>query len=201
MDKRYINISKAVSYALRHNPSAFGLELDSEGWVSAEDLINALNKHNKSLDVTVASLCYIIDNSDKKRFEIRDNMIRATYGHSIENKIEYTPQTPPAVLYHGTTHKAYPKIAGLFGEGLKPMERQYVHLSSDIKTAITVGKRRDPNPIVFAINAMLMYDDGIKFFHTGNDTTWLCDSVPKHYIINEHEESDLRGKDGEDNAQ
>ena len=65
MDQRYINISKAVSYALRHNPSAFGLELDSEGWVSVGDLINALNKENSHLDVTVASLCYIIDNSEK----------------------------------------------------------------------------------------------------------------------------------------
>ena len=194
MDKRYINISKAVSYALRHNPSAFGLELDSEGWVSVGDLINALNKENSHLDVTVASLCYIIDNSEKKRFEIKDNKIRATYGHSIEQKIEYTPQKPPTVLYHGTTHQAYRDIAGLSGAGLKPMGRQYVHLSSDIKTAITVGKRRDPNPIVFAINAGLMYDEGVKFYHTGNDTTWLCDSVPKHYIINAHEASDYRNE-------
>jgi len=201
MDKRYINISKAVSYALRHNPSAFGLELDSEGWVSVGDLINALNKENSHLDVTVASLCYIIDNSEKKRFEIKDNKIRATYGHSIKQKIEYTPQEPPAVLYHGTTHQAYREIAGLSGKGLKPMGRQYVHLSSDITTAITVGKRRDPNPVVFSINARLMYDDGIEFYHTGNDTTWLCDSVPKYYIINVHEASDFIGKNGEDNAQ
>ena len=201
MDKRYTKISKMASYALRHNPSEFGLVLDSEGWVEVGDLIKELNKKDSTLDVTVASLCYIIDNSEKKRFEISDNKIRATYGHSIEQKIEYTPQKPPTVLYHGTTHQAYREIAGLFGKGLKPMERQYVHLSSDIKTAITVGKRRDPNPIVFAINARMMYDDGIKFYHTGNDTTWLCDSVPKHYIINEREASDLLGKDGEDNAQ
>ena len=81
------------------------------------------------------------------------------------------------------------------------MGRQYVHLSSDIKTAITVGKRRDPNPIVFAIGAEVMYNDGFKFYHTGNDTTWLCDSVPKDYIINEQEASNLLGKNGEDNVQ
>ena len=179
MDKRYINISKAVSYALRHNPSAFGLELDSEGWVSIGDLINALNKENSHLDVTVASLCYIIDNSEKKRFEIKDNKIRATYGHSIEQKIEYTPQVPPPVLYHGTSHNAMVRI---IWEGLKPMSRQYVHLSSDIATAQKVGKRHDNCPVILKIDAIRMYNDGFKFYHTGNDTTWLCESVPFKYI-------------------
>ena len=179
MDKRYINISKAVSYALRHNPSAFGLELDSEGWVSVGDLINALNKENSHLDVTVASLCYIIDNSEKKRFEIKDNKIRATYGHSIEKKIEYTPQEPPTVLYHGTSRRALEKIVR---DGLKPMSRQYVHLSSDIETAQKVGKRHDDCPVILKIDAIRMHNDGFKFYHTGNDTTWLCESVPFKYI-------------------
>lgn len=200
MNKKDIQVSKAISYALRHNPKEFGIMLDSEGWVDMSILLAAL--HAARVDTSLEQIKRILNESEKKRFEIKGNRIRATYGHSIEQKIEYTPQKPPTVLYHGTTHQAYREIAGLFfGKGLKPMGRQYVHLSSDIKTAITVGKRRDPNPIVFAINARLMYDDGIKFYHTGNDTTWLCDSVPKYYIINEHEASDLLGKNGEDNAQ
>ncbi len=199
MNKKDIQVSKAISYALRHNPKEFGITLDSEGWVDMSILLAAL--HAARIDTSLEQIKRIINESEKKRFEIKGDRIRATYGHSIEQKIEYTPQEPPTVLYHGTTHKAYMEIAGLSGKGLKPMGRQYVHLSSDIKTAITVGKRRDPNPVVFAINARLMYDEGVEFYHTGNDTTWLCDSVPKYYIINAHEASDFLGKNGEDNAQ
>lgn len=199
MNKKDIQVSKAISYALRHNQKEFGITLDSEGWVDMSILLAAL--HAAHVYTSLEQIKRIINESEKKRFEIRGDRIRATYGHSIEQKIEYTPQKPPTVLYHGTTHQAYREIAGLSGKGLKPMGRQYVHLSSDIKTAITVGKRRDPNPIVFAINAGMMYDDGIEFYHTGNDTTWLCDSIPKYYIINVHEASDFLGKNGEDNAQ
>ena len=167
MNKRYIDISKTISFALRHNPDVFGLSLDSEGWVSVDALIKAINNKSTKLSVELTDILAIIEQSEKK--------------------IEYTPQKPPSVLYHGTSHHAYMRIAGLNGIGLKPMGRQYVHLSSDIETAIKVGKRRDRNPVVFAIASLVMYDDGFKFYHTGNDTTWLCDCVPKRYLINEKE--------------
>ena len=38
----YLNLSKEVSYALRHAPWEYELELDSEGWVSVEQLISSL---------------------------------------------------------------------------------------------------------------------------------------------------------------
>ena len=191
MTKNQIIASKCISYALRHNPGKFGIELDSEGWVDIDVLCKALETHEPRAYITKKGIEDIIASSEKKRFEINGNKIRATYGHSIEQKIEYVPQVPPTLLYHGTTHRAYMKIAGLFGRGLQPMERQYVHLSSDIKTAIKVGKRRDANPIILVVNAIWMHEAGFKFYHTGNDTTWLCERVPKEYLINEYEADDI----------
>ena len=178
MDKRYTELSKTVSYALRHNPAAFGLNLDAEGWVAVGDLLNAINNRTEN-KATIADICYIIDNSEKRRFEIRDNKIRATYGHSIEQKIEYNPQEPPEILYHGTSREAGKVIVQ---EGLKPMSRQYVHLSSDYETAVRVGKRHDSKPVVFSVHAALMHKQGYKFYHTANDTTWLCEEVPLMFL-------------------
>ncbi|HHV35992.1 MAG TPA: RNA 2'-phosphotransferase, partial [Syntrophomonadaceae bacterium] len=48
----------------------------------------------------------IINESNKKRFEIKDGEIRATYGHSLPSKIEKKPTVPPKFLYHGTTPRA-----------------------------------------------------------------------------------------------
>ena len=42
----YIELSKEISYALRHVPWEYELEMDEEGWVSVE-LLDALNKDEK----------------------------------------------------------------------------------------------------------------------------------------------------------
>lgn len=177
MTKKEVKASKTISYALRHNPEEFGITLDKEGWVDIGLFIAALMRHG--CVVTRNQIQKIIVESDKKRFEIRDNKIRATYGHSVEQKIEYIPQEPPEFLYHGTSGRAYSQI---LTEGLKPMSRQYVHLSSDYETAIKVGLRHDSHPIILFVDAMGMYRDGFRFFHTANDSTWLCECVPQDYI-------------------
>jgi putative RNA 2'-phosphotransferase len=39
----YLQLSKEVSYALRHAPWEYTLELDPEGWVSTEQLLYKVN--------------------------------------------------------------------------------------------------------------------------------------------------------------
>ena len=39
---KYEELSKEVSYALRHAPWEYELEMDEEGWVSIEQLLSAL---------------------------------------------------------------------------------------------------------------------------------------------------------------
>lgn len=43
----YLNLSKEVSYALRHAPWEYELELDSEGWVSVEQLISSFRNSDE----------------------------------------------------------------------------------------------------------------------------------------------------------
>ena len=72
-------------------------------------------------------------------------------------------------------------LAQILNEGLKPMSRQYVHLSKDIETATMVGKRRDEEPVILEINTLLMINDGIKFYN-GNDDIYLTEFVLPKYI-------------------
>ena len=48
-------------------------------------------------------------------------------------------------------------------EGLKSMNRLYVHLSKDIETANKVGKRHG-NPVVLKIHSNQMYEEGCIFY-------------------------------------
>ena len=43
----YIELSKEISYALRHAPWEYELEINEEGWVQVEQLLDALHKDEK----------------------------------------------------------------------------------------------------------------------------------------------------------
>lgn len=175
-----VQVSKTLSYALRHRPDAFGLTLDAGGWTELTPLLTIM--HERNVDSSKEEIEEIIANSDKKRFEFDDDCkrIRATYGHSAI-KIEFTPVEPPPILYHGTSNAAWNQH--IVYDGLKPMNRKYVHLSSDYGTAVKVGSRHDRKPVILTVDAASMHKDGFEFYHSANDGTWMVGSVPRKYIL------------------
>lgn len=171
-------LSKEVSYALRHAPWEYELEMDEEGWVLVAQLLDALQKAPKWKDVTEADLHEMIETSEKKRHEIKDGKIKAFYGHSVPMKILKEEKMPPDILYHGTPRRF---VQSIKEKGLLPQSRQYVHLSQDVETARTVGKRRDDKPCILVIDAKVAWSEGVKFY-IGNEKVWLADEVPSQYI-------------------
>lgn len=174
----YLELSKEISYALRHAPWEYELEMDDEGWVSLEQLLDSLRRDSKWNNLTESDVIEMIKQSEKKRHEIKDGQIRAFYGHSIPMRILKEESTPPNILYHGTARRYLDSILNV---GILPQKRQYVHLSKDIETAISVGKRHDDNPVILRIDSSKANSEGIKFYY-GNDKVWLADSIPSAYI-------------------
>jgi len=174
-----VELSKAVSHALRHAPEEYGLTLDPEGWVSVRDLISALVRAQPQWgDLREGHLSEMIARSRKRRHEIAGGRIRALYGHSTPKRLWKQPRKPPELLYHGTD----PKAAGsILTDGLKSMGRQYAHLSADTQTAYEVGRRKAARPVVLAIRAEAAFESGAAFYE-GNDLVWLADYVPPAYI-------------------
>ena len=170
------SLSKTVSYFLRHNPWEIELEPDPSGWVPLDHLLSGLKRNFPN--VTIKDIKTVIDTSDKVRFEIKGSKIRATYGHSLPKKIIKEATKPPGILYHGT---ATSLIDIIMDEGLKPMNRQYVHLSKDIKTAKVVGSRKGEKVVVIMIDAATAVIDGIKFYEELNGI-WLADNIPAAYL-------------------
>lgn len=173
-NKGNVEISKFLSYVLRHKPEAIGLKLDSEGWVGIIDLIYCANKEGWKLDQK--TIYTIIESGDKKRFAISSDglRIRAIQGHSSQQvKIKYEEKTPPEYLYHGTATKFLESICE---QGLNAKLRQYVHLSFDEITAFQVGLRYG-KPIILKVKALNMYKQGFKFYQADNGV-WLTKYVP-----------------------
>ena len=65
-------------------------------------------------------------------------------------------------------------------EGLKSMNRLYVHLSKDIETANKVGKRHG-NPVILKVHSGQMCREGIKFYLSENGV-WLTKKVDVKYL-------------------
>ncbi|HZS76893.1 MAG TPA: RNA 2'-phosphotransferase [Ktedonobacteraceae bacterium] len=182
MREDLVRLSKTISHALRHKPEQYGLTLDNEGWVPVQELLEALGRRRSQwVSLTEADLREMMAQSEKQRFEIQDGKIRAFYGHSIPERVEREPSVPPVVLYHGTT----PKAAALIRqEGLKPMRRQYVHLSAEKEAALQVARRRTNHPVILKVAAREAYRQGIRFY-LGNEMVWLAEPIPARFIIQE----------------
>lgn len=178
MSKNHTDISKFLSYVLRHQPEAVGLSLDKAGWAVITDLILCAKQEGYTLDPDIIQA--IVASSDKKRFTISEDglHIRAAQGHSTQQvDIAYQEKIPPAILYHGTATRF---ISSIREQGLLPMSRQYVHLSPDEVTAIQVGQRHG-KPVVLKIKALTMYEQGFYFFQADNGV-WLTELVPYQFI-------------------
>jgi putative RNA 2'-phosphotransferase len=173
MGKNIINIGRKISYLLRHNPE--DLSMDKNGWVKVSDLLH-------KLDITKSVLDSIVDTNDKKRYSYNDDMtlIRANQGHSINVDVELEEKIPPVVLYHGTSPLF---IKSIMKHGLSKMNRQHVHLSYDLDTAMDVGERHSKNkdPEILIIDCKSMVKDGYKFY-ISNNGVWLTDHVPPKYL-------------------
>lgn len=179
--------SKFMSFVLRHQPEAIGLDMDKNGWVSIEQLI--ANAKAAGTTLTHETIQDVVDNNDKGRFAISQDgtKIRALQGHSISKdlvRIEFEEKTPPEVLYHGTATRFVDSIKET---GLKSFKRQYVHLSWNEDIATSVGERHG-KPIILEIDTKAMLDKGHVFYLSENNV-WLTESVPAEFIAIKKEQT------------
>ena len=176
-DKEIIRTSKFLSLVLRHQPERVGLKLDSAGWTTVTELLEAVNRHGVAL--TLEQLKHIVATSNKKRFAFNDEgtRIRASQGHSIDVDLQYAPQVPPELLYHGTATRFLDSIRE---KGLLKMERHHVHLSAETVVTVQVGARHG-KPALLIIRAGDMHRAGRVFYRSANGV-WLVEHVPPQFI-------------------
>lgn len=174
-DRRTVKVSKYLAKHLRHQPERIGLIPDEGGWVEIEALIAAAAAHG--FRFTREELDHVVAANDKRRFAIEGTRIRASQGHSIEVDLGLPPATPPPYLYHGTVAA---HLEAIRVEGLRPMNRHAVHLSTDRETATRVGARRG-RPVVLSVDAGAMHRDG-HVFHVSANGVWLTQAVPPGYL-------------------
>lgn len=175
--------SKFLSMLLRHKPEEANLKMDKHGWISVDELV-------KNTNISQEELEEIVRTDDKERYSFSEDkkMVRANQGHSIPwVEIEFEEvsvddiMTLGGYLYHGTGKQNKQSI---LKNGINKGDRNYVHLSRDVKTALKVGKRHG-EPIVFRVKALDMLKEGWKIYKSKNGV-YLVDFVVIKYLEDEN---------------
>jgi putative RNA 2'-phosphotransferase len=179
MDRaRAVRISKTLALALRHDPSALGIELDGAGWAPVDEVIAGLA--TKGEIVTREELEEVVATSDKRRYALSPDgdRIRANQGHSVDVDLGLSPREPPETLFHGTVDRFLESIRE---RGLVPGARTHVHLSIDVRTAEIVAARREGAKAILRVRAGDMHRAGHVFFVSDNGV-WLTAAVPPEFL-------------------
>lgn len=190
--KRDIQISKALSYLLRHGALKEGLAIDNNGFIP----VSVLLRHNrlKSHKCTLEDIHRIVENNDKKRFQIMtkdledgglQEVICATQGHSIATIIPdnevlekvTAPNELPAKLIHGTSIS---KLLLILQSGsIKKLRRNHIHLSPGISgrdSQVVSGMRTSSNAYIHLILGQPLLDK-ILLFRSLNNVYLTPDDV------------------------
>jgi putative RNA 2'-phosphotransferase len=174
--ERQTRLSKFMSGALRHFPDDVGVKLDDRGWTEYDALVETVtNRYSWTEPDHIAA---VIETDPKGRFERDSGRVRAAYGHSIDVALEATDTPVPDRLYHGTTPANQTAISR---EGLRPKNRQAVHLSETPTEAREVGRRHASEPIVLEIDTRRMVENGRRIMKRGRGV-YTTEAVPPEYI-------------------
>lgn len=120
-----LKTEKTISWLLRHGAKEENIAMNDEGFVKINDLLKWLKTKHRII-LSENNLRQIVNNNDKKRYLIKNDLIRANQGHSIQmNMTMETFTQSNSHLIHATYYKNYDSIKS---SGLKSMSRNDVHL-------------------------------------------------------------------------
>ncbi len=178
-DRELDHLGRILTGILRHFPDRYALTIDAQGWVSLPGIVRAISqKHPAYHWLRVQHLVAIAETDAKGRYEVRDDRVRATYGHTLEVEPDLPTENIPDHLYFPVTAE---EAAIVLEVGLKPSDRRKVHLSKTAEDARAAGAVRTPEPILLEVDAQQARLDGLVIMRAGK-TVFLVNQVPPQYL-------------------
>ena len=168
-------LSRFLTFLLRHKPKDYPLAMDREGFAPWSEVVDMVQE--RFYDVSEEQIRSLIDGAEKKRFEIRGDKVRATYGHSFPIDLGAAATEPPAELYFAAARDL---AESMLRQGLEPRDRQYVHVSRTADEAESVARRHDTSPTILVIDAQAAHAEGIRFYESR--PLYLVEKVPAKFL-------------------
>ncbi|XP_067680687.1 tRNA 2'-phosphotransferase 1-like isoform X2 [Haliotis asinina] len=172
-DSSDIQLSKSLSWLLRHGVNSVGLTFLPGGFLYVSDILE-LPRFSK---FTLEEVKSVVANNDKQRFTLEtdpDNgqlKIRANQGHSVQvDDLQLTPITDSSeypLIIHGTYLHAWNSIKS---QGLKKMKRNHIHFAAGEpgEDGVISGMRKSCDVMIY-VDVARAIAAGVKFFKSANN--------------------------------
>ncbi|XP_062950588.1 tRNA 2'-phosphotransferase 1 isoform X4 [Cynocephalus volans] len=193
---RDVQLSKALSYVLRHGALKLGLPMGADGFVPLGTLLQLPQFHGFSAE----DVQRVVGTSEKQRFALQPGhpsigpLIRANQGHSLKvPELELMPlempQALPLMLVHGTFWKHWPSI---LLKGMRPNCEVAVFIDGPLALADGIPFFRSANGVILTpgnadgfllpkyFKEALQLRPTRKPLSLAGDKETVCQSGPKH---------------------
>jgi putative RNA 2'-phosphotransferase len=178
-DRELDHLGRILTGILRHFPDRYGLQMEPQGWVSLPQIVRAISqRHPQYHWLRPQHLMAIAETDAKGRYEVREDKIRATYGHTLEVELDLPTENIPDHLYYPVTEE---EASIVLEVGLRPSDRRKVHLSKTEQDARAAGAVRTPEPIILEVDTARAREGGIVIQQAGK-TVYLVDQVPAGFL-------------------
>ena len=168
-----------LAFLLRHGGPVHGVAVDAEGWAELADVVRALrSKSRPCRGLRMGEIEELVRAQEPERFELRRGRVRALYGHTLPGVVAAKPAAAPTRLFHGTSADAEPVIRR---EGLRPMGRGHVHLTSDLGYALQVARAAGASWVVLRVRSAEAETAGARFLTTAGHV-WLGGAIGPEFI-------------------
>jgi putative RNA 2'-phosphotransferase len=178
-DRELDSLGRIMAGVLRHFPEKLGVTMDGHGWVDISEFVEAVGGSRSGFQWLRDHHIEAIALTDPKgRYQVDGGMIRATYGHTIDIRLDDLPLAEIDDFYYPVTEE---EIDIILEGGLNPIDRKNVHLSGSIEKAIEAGKVRTEIPLLLRIDGKKAREDDVKIYHAGKDV-YITDRIDAKYI-------------------
>lgn len=161
---------------LIHSPDEFGL-VPASGWYRIKDVLQALREEGRPCQESqIEELNHLaLAEGKQPPFEIEAGRIKPLVAQSPRPVLA---AEVPALLYGFCRRRAHGVVAE---KGLVGREGELYLLAADEKMAARLGRRRDPDPVVFTVEARQAAEDGVVFLRLGK-SIHLCTEMPARFL-------------------
>jgi len=178
-DRELNSLSRIIAGALRHFPDKLRLGMDGHGWVEISQLMDAIGSSRSGFNwLRLHHIQALVATDPRSRYQIDGGMIRAKYGHSIDVNLDDLPITEADELFYPVTEEEADIV---LENGIHPIDRKKVHLSTTIEKAVEAGCVRSENPLIIKVDGVKARENGIDIFQASHDVC-VTDSVDAEYL-------------------
>jgi putative RNA 2'-phosphotransferase len=170
------SLARMLTYMLCHRPDEFGLVLAADGFVGVKALMQALAAEPGWGFVRRHHLDQVAVLMQPPAFELAEERIRCLAPGPPP--LRRPVSSPPTLLYAAIPAKAHERV---WEEGLKPPTDRELVLAATKETALKLGRRRGPEPLLITVQAQAAAKSGIAFQGYGEEL-YLAPALPREFI-------------------